>query len=115
MTRVEGQWRNLWSRPYDTRTYQYDALGRRASMTLASGVRGPYTTVSYAYDTLNRVTALTVGGQTSSYAYSGASPLVQSLTRPNGSVTAYQYDNLNRLTQMTTTVAGQVVRRYAYT
>jgi RHS repeat-associated protein len=40
---------------------------------------------------------------------------VQSLTRPNGSVTTYQYDLLNRLTQMTTTVSGSTISQYACT
>jgi RHS repeat-associated protein len=40
---------------------------------------------------------------------------LQSLTRPDGSLTAYQYDVLNRLTQMTTTLAGALVSQYAYT
>ncbi|MGA2735303.1 MAG: RHS repeat domain-containing protein [Syntrophobacteraceae bacterium] len=40
---------------------------------------------------------------------------MQSLTRPNGSVTTYQYDIVNRLTQMTTTVSGSTITQYAYT
>ena len=40
---------------------------------------------------------------------------MQSLTRPNGSVTTYQYDLLNRLTQMTTTVSGSTISQYACT
>ncbi len=44
-----------------------------------------------------------------------ASPLVQSLTQPNGSVTTYQYDIVNRLTQMTTTLSGNILTQYTYT
>jgi RHS repeat-associated protein len=40
---------------------------------------------------------------------------VQSLTRPNGSVTTYQYDIVNRLTQMTTTLSGNTLTQYTYT
>ena len=49
------------------------------------------------------------------YAYTGASPLVQSLSRPDGAVTTYEYDILNRLTQMTTRVGETVISSYAYT
>jgi len=115
ITSVAGPWKNLWSNPYDRRTYQYDALGRRTAMTLAQGVSGPYTSVSYNYDTLNRLTGVNVGGQNYTYTYAGASPLVQSLTRPDGSVTTYEYDILNRLTLMTARVGETVVNSYAYT
>ena len=77
--------------------------------------RGKGQSVTYSYDNLNRPTALNVGGQVYSYTYAVASPLVQSLTWPNGAVTTYQYDALNRLGQMTTTVDGNVFNQYTYT
>ncbi|MHB8123838.1 MAG: RHS repeat-associated core domain-containing protein [Desulfuromonadaceae bacterium] len=112
---VDGPWRDVFWTPYDKITYQYDALNRRTGMTLAHGRSGPYTSVAYTYDSLNRLTEVNVGGQVYSYGYAGASPLVRSLTRPNGSVTTYDYDVLNRLMQMTTRVGEAVVNSYAYT
>jgi RHS repeat-associated protein len=103
---VDGPW------PNDKITYQYDALDRKTGLTWENGKGQP---VSYSYDNLNRLTNINVGGQVYTYSYTGASPLVQSLTRPDGSVTTYEYDILNRLAQMTTRVGETVVNSYAYT
>ncbi len=84
-------------------------------MKMANGVSGPYYPMLSPNDNLNRLTGVTVGGQTYNYGYTGASPVVQSLTRPDTSITGYQYDSLNRLTQMATTVSGVTVSQYNYT
>ena len=55
-------------------------------LPVAPGLAG---SAQYTYDSLNRLTGANVGGQAYTYTYTGASPLVQSLTRPNGSVTTY--------------------------
>ncbi|MEW6657342.1 MAG: RHS repeat-associated core domain-containing protein [Thermodesulfobacteriota bacterium] len=96
----------------DKITYQYDALGRKTDLTWENGKGQP---VAYKYDTLNRLTSVNVGGQVYTYGYAGASPLVKSLTRPNGAVTTYDYDLLNRLAQTTTRVGETVIDSYSYT
>jgi YD repeat-containing protein len=101
---VDGPWAD------DKIFYQYDALGRITGKTWENGKGQP---LSYTYDNLNRLTGVNVGGRVYAYAYIGAGPLVQSLTRPDGSVTTYEYDILNRLAQMTTRVGencGQQLR-----
>ncbi|MBU4448453.1 MAG: hypothetical protein KKD99_07695, partial [Proteobacteria bacterium] len=91
--------------------YQYDALGRRTKMTLNTGQ-----VVNYSYDPLNRLTGVDVNGNVYAFAYAGASPLVQSLTRPNGGATAYQYDALNRLTGLTNRdTAANIISQHLYT
>jgi RHS repeat-associated protein len=74
----------------------------------------------YKYDTLNRLTSVTAGSDTYTYGYSGASPLVQTLTRMHGgvttSITTYGYDSVNRLLTMTTqTPGGATISQYGYT
>ncbi|MEW6657080.1 MAG: RHS repeat-associated core domain-containing protein [Thermodesulfobacteriota bacterium] len=102
---ANGPWAN------DTVTYQYDALGRRIGMSREKGQAA-----AYAYDEYNRLLAVNAGGDLYYYTYTGVNPLVRSLTRPNGAVTAYQYDALKRLSQMTTrNTAGGVINSYAYT
>lgn len=102
---VDGPWAD------DTITYTYDRLDRVASIN-AQGAPA----ISYAYDNLNRLTSITSGDQTHTYGYTGVNPLVQSLTRPNGSTTGYSYNNLNQLTEIANrTGAGAVFDRYVYT
>jgi RHS repeat-associated protein len=94
----------------DTITFGYDAKGRKASYTLEGGQ-----SVSYTYDFLDRLVTIQKGTQTFTYTYSGASPLVQSLIRPNGSHTEYQYDTLNRLTGLTNKRSGgTIINQYVY-
>lgn len=105
MTSVDGPWEN------DTISYQYDVLGRRTSMSVEGSEP-----VTYEYDRLNRLTAIHVGEQSYTYNYSDTSPMVQSLTRPNGSVTTYDYDLSNRLTAITNkTSSNEIVNKFAYT
>lgn len=103
---ADGPWEN------DTLTYQYDKLGRRTTLAPQGGE-----SLAYSYDALNRLTDIQLSAGTYSYSYSGAaSPLVQQITRPNGSKTTYQYDLLNRLTLLAnTTSANALINSYAYT
>jgi len=104
LTSVDGPLAN------DTITYQYDAAGRKTGYAVAGGQA-----VSYVYDALDRVIEVTSGAGTFSFSYTGASPLMQKLTRPNGSFTEYQYDNLSRLTGLTNkTSAGTIINEYLY-
>jgi YD repeat-containing protein len=57
-----------------------------------------------------------MGAQSYTYGDTGVNPLVQSLTRPNGSVTSYQYDLLNRLTEISnTTSTNEVLNQHVFT
>ena len=69
------------------------------------------------YDALNRLTHVQAGGVDYGYTYPDAkNPLVESLTRPNGSVTSYQYDQLNRLQALVNEDSAQnILSSYAYT
>ncbi|GJQ58205.1 MAG: hypothetical protein D8M57_03055 [Candidatus Scalindua sp. AMX11] len=105
-TTVNGPWTN------DTITYQYDELGRVKDVIPQGGQ-----TVSYTYDDLDKLLTIQVG--TNSYAYSyevsNPNPLVQGLTRPNGSVTTYQYDTLNRLVQISNkNSSSEIINQYDY-
>ncbi|MBI5675440.1 MAG: hypothetical protein HZC48_06420 [Nitrospirae bacterium] len=94
----------------DSLTYSYDALGRRIGLVPQGGQA-----ISYAYDNLSRLTGIQSGANTYSYSYSNANPLVQTLTRPNGSNTAYQYDSLDRLTGIANkTSAAAIINQYVY-
>ncbi|MFO0753329.1 MAG: cysteine peptidase family C39 domain-containing protein [Thermodesulfovibrionales bacterium] len=103
---IDGPWAN------DTLTYQYNELGQMTDMVPQGGQ-----TVSYAYDTIGRLQTVTVGTSTHTYGYTDVNPLIQSLTRPNGSVTQYLYDDpLKRLTDVINkTSTGQVINSYRYT
>jgi RHS repeat-associated protein len=101
---IDGPWAS------DTVTYQYDPLGRRTVLSPQGGQN-----VSYTYDALNRLTSILIGGNAFTYIYSGASPIVQSLTRPNGSVTTFQFDNLNRVTEISNkNASSQIINQYVY-
>jgi RHS repeat-associated protein len=101
---VDGPWAD------DTVTYNYDALGRRTSLTPQNGQA-----VSYAYDNLNRLTGIQAGTNAYSYSYTSANPLVQSLMRPNTGVTDYQYDSLNRLTEVSNkNSSAAIINRFVY-
>ena len=101
---IDGPWAN------DIVTYQYDPLGRRTGLSPQGGQR-----VSYSYDDRNRLISIQTGVNAFAYAYSGTNPFVQSLTRPNGSVTTFQFDNLNRLTEISNkNSASQIINQYVY-
>uniref|UniRef100_UPI004056DD9B RHS repeat-associated core domain-containing protein n=1 Tax=Candidatus Electronema sp. TaxID=2698783 RepID=UPI004056DD9B len=95
---VDGPW------PNDLLAYQHDALGRRTKVTPQAG-----TEISFTQDGLDRLTGIQAGARTYAYAYSGANPLVQTLTRPDGGTTAYQYDSLLRLTSIANKNAANAV------
>ncbi len=107
LTSKDGSWVN------DTITYQYDELGRTISIIPQGGQ-----SVSYTYDDLNRLTNIQMGTDAFTYAYASATspdPLVQSLTRPNGSITYYQYDALNRLTEVSNKDSSDsIINEYNY-
>ena len=95
----------------DTITYQYDAKGQVKRYALELGQ-----TVSYTYDTLDRLTGISGGAGNFTYAYTGASPAVKRLTRPNGSYTDYEYDVLNRLVSVANRKSsGEIINQYGYT
>jgi len=101
---VAGPW------PNETITYGYDSLDRLTNAAVQLGQP-----VSYAYDALNRLTAVQTLLGNYTYNYSGASPIVRKLSRPNGSYTTNTYDSLNRLTLTSNRkVAGAVVNEFAY-
>ena len=101
---VDGPWVN------DTITYQYDKLGRRASLALQGGQ-----SLAYKYDALNRLTEIQTDTKSYKYVYSGVNPLVQTLTRPNGSKTVYQYDALKRLNLIShRNATNAVLQEYGY-
>jgi YD repeat-containing protein len=50
------------------------------------------------------------------YTYTGVNPLVQSLTRPNGSTTTYQYNGLNQLTEiLNKTSTDDILNQHVFT
>ena len=101
---INGPWAN------DTLTYQYDALGRRTGLVPQGGQ-----TISHNYDNLSRLTDIQIGTNTYSNSYINANPLVQSLTRPNGSITNYSYDALNRLTELSNkNSSAGIINKYVY-
>lgn len=105
LTSVDGPLTN------DSITYQHDELGRRKSVAVQGGQ-----SLSYLYDRLGRLSEIQDGQKSYKYAYAGVNPLVQQLTRPNGSKTIYQYDLLNRLTLISSRNSlDQIIREYGYT
>jgi hypothetical protein len=67
---------------------------------------------------LNRLTEIQQGTIMSAYtyAYTGVNPLVQSLTRPNGSVTTYQYNGVNQLTEiLNKTSTDEILNQHVFT
>jgi RHS repeat-associated protein len=71
------------------------------------------------YDVHSRLTDTQIGTATStySYVYTNASPQVQSLTRPNGSVTSYYYDDtlVNRLETISNKNSGStIINQFTY-
>ncbi len=99
LTSINGPWAD------DTITYQYDDLGQLKNLIPQGGQ-----TVTYNYDTIGRLTNIQSGANTYTYGYAGVNPLIQSLTRPNGSFTEYLYnDPLKRLTEITNKTSAQAI------
>jgi RHS repeat-associated protein len=105
LTSVDGSWAD------DTLTYHYDDLGRRDLLEQQGGQA-----IGYEYDDFNRLTGIQVGQNTYSYGYVDANPLVQGMSRPNGSITTYQYlDPLKRLTKLSNKESDfDVINEYVY-
>jgi len=105
---VDGPWEA------DTLTYTYDALGRRIGLE-PQGREA----IAYGYDNLNRLVEVKMGNAPFSYTYpdASASPLLQSLTRPNGSYTTYGYEGPLKLLREVSNKnsAGQIINQFAYT
>jgi YD repeat-containing protein len=90
VTMINGPWAG------DNVVYDYDDLGRIKTVTPDGGQ-----TTTYTYDSFGRTETIQWGADTFTYIYNGASPLVESIQRPNGSTTEYLYDNqLKRLTDV---------------
>jgi RHS repeat-associated protein len=81
--------------PQGTVSYQYDAAGRRQTMT-ATGEA----VVNYTFDNDNRLTQVAQGTTTLGFGYDAASRRT-SVTLPNGIVGTYGFDNANELTGIT--------------
>jgi len=105
LQQVNGPWDN------DTIIYSYDEIGRMNGIAL-----GTMQAVSYNYDPTNRLEYIRIGSADYAYSYrSITSDLVQTLTRPNGSVTEYSYDTIHRRTEvMNKTASGLVIDGFAY-
>jgi RHS repeat-associated protein len=106
--------------PWDsgaTITYDYNELNQLTGITPLLG-----TAVGYTYDTMGRLKTIQRSTDTTPFTYGYdttnlANPLVQKLTRPNGSYTQYEYnDQLKKLTSIINrTSANAVINRYDYT
>jgi len=101
----------------DTITYDYNALNQLTTLTPLLG-----TAVGYTYDSIGRLKTIKRATDTNSYTYdyvtdTAASPLVQKLTRPNGSYTTYEYnDQLKKLTGIINRKSNNdLISRYDYT
>lgn len=104
LTSINGPWAN------DTQTYTYDGLGRLSTLAVEGG-----NTTTYVYDSLGRLSQVKQGSRTYTLAYQGNSDLLQSISRPNGSVTRYENDTLQRLTAIKNlTSANQVINQFVY-
>jgi len=114
VTSVNGPWTN------DTLSFSYNELNQIKTLTPQLGQAITY---FYDYETgyadadIGRLKDIKLGTNTYSYGYTGVNPLIQSLTRPNGSVTEYLYnDPLKRLTEITNkTSADAIINKHIFT
>ena len=102
---IDGPWAN------DTIEMRYNALGQTTDLIPQGGQA-----ISYVYDAIGRLTNINPSTSTFTYGYTDVNPLIQSLTRPNGSITEYQYnDPLKRLTDVINkTSTGQIINSFNY-
>ena len=102
---IDGPWAN------DTLTYSYDNLGRIATTQVEGGLLR-----SYTYDAMGRLKSVKSGADTFTYTFKGpANPLIATLTRAIGAVTAYQYNTLNQLTTILNKKSDdQLINSYNY-
>ncbi|HLK47666.1 MAG TPA: RHS repeat-associated core domain-containing protein [Bryobacteraceae bacterium] len=82
-------------------SYSYTPLGRRASMTDASG------TTTYSYDSLGRLTRKAAPAGSIAYAYDAAGNLISTQAGTFG--VTYAYDSLNRLASVTDPASGTTI------
>ncbi|MBI4847383.1 MAG: hypothetical protein HY808_02220 [Nitrospirae bacterium] len=96
----------------DTITYGYDELDQLKILIPQLGQA-----INYGYDSLGRLTTIQPGSSTFTYGYAGVNPLIQTLTRPNGSITEYLYnDPLKRLTEITNKKSTQeIINKHVFT
>lgn len=115
LTSVDGPWTD------DTITYQHNGLGDLKTITPQGGQ-----TITYDYDyesadpnikKIGRLVSIQKGTDSFAYGYLDVNPIIQSLTRPNGSKTEYAYnDPLKRLTDVINkTSSNQVINSFNYT
>lgn len=78
--------------PQGTVSYDYDGVGRRMEMTVAS-----QPTVTYSYDNGDRLQLITQGSELVDFDYDTADRLTQ-LTLPNGVKTGYAYNLTDQVT-----------------
>jgi RHS repeat-associated protein len=104
LTSIDGPWSN------DLITYAYDGLGRRTGVSVMGGLA-----TTRVIDPLNRLLSVANAVGTYQYGYTGASPRIGTLSRPNGSSTSYLYDSLSRLTSVTNkNSSSATISSYAY-
>lgn len=96
----------------DTIAYQYDALGRLATRTVAGSPE------TWTYDEVSRVTQCVNALGTFNYGYEGATRRPVSMTYPNGVLSTWSYyDHLggHRLQQIKHARGNDVLAQYDYT
>ena len=93
--------------PTTTVSYAYDAAGRRASMTTASGE------TRYAYDALDRLVQLVAPAGTFDFGWDALGRL-STLSRPNGVNTSYQWNVGSDLTDIVHSHGASVVDEAHY-
>jgi RHS repeat-associated protein len=81
--------------PQGTVSYQYDAAGRRQTMS-ATG----QSVLDYTFDNANRLTQISQGSTTLGFGYDSAGRRT-AVTLPNGIVGMYAFDNADELTGIT--------------
>jgi RHS repeat-associated protein len=94
--------------PEGSIAYTYDALHRRATMTVAG-----QTGISYAYDAASRLTGITQGSASVDFDYDDGDRRT-SLTLPNGVVVSYGYDDASQLTGLTYSLGASTLGTLTY-
>lgn len=89
-------------------SYQYDAIGRRTTMT----VNGQ-TPISYGYDTDSRLTTIMALTQAFSLTYD-ANGRRTALAYPNGVTTTYSYDNNSRILGINHSTTTKTIENITY-
>jgi RHS repeat-associated protein len=95
--------------PQGTVEYQYDAIGRRTTMTVNGQIP-----VSYQYDSASRLTQVAQGTQVVGLGYDAAGRRT-SLSYPNGVNTTYTYDFASRLTNILHEGPSSIIEDLTYT